>query len=609
MTLDRSTFLDWLDDYCAGALDPERGEAVERYLEAHPEDRREVERQRALRGLFEALPAVPAPADLRSRILAAARDEGGDSGSPRPVAHVVELREREAQKPRSRSARRWLWPAAQVAAALLFVFGGWQMYQRTAREARSPADSAAVRPAAPVEEGVALSRDLPGESPREGTLLKTQPPAAASDSRQKQDAFVYFDQQAGRDEAKDAARPPAPDGAMDHLWMAGMPEAAPEKREKEITALRESASPARFASARENAPESRGVEARRARIAEERFDLPAGQAAAPAAVSAPAPEALDLESRFEQAAPAAPPGDDKSARMAYQGPETGRSAGMAKLWSAEPTPEVRAALGQQQAEFAASASASAPASEAPQWLSPLREAALRHRAREPELAYPDRGVMNWGANLERPIEVWRLRAPSEESAQGVLADLRARGWKVEETGGFAGVTVGDFALQENSTLDVSTSAALASRLAGARDVDAEIPPISSPAPRRFLLAAPPAATVSQGDVWRAHEEEKPEAATLRRQAAAAKPAPAAPAGTASPAPGASPVAGGTGGAIAGYGTFSRAAQPPAAALASASSAPASSSAATEREISEPRVVQFVEIPPPGEIFLEVVIEP
>jgi len=158
MLPDRQTFLDRLDDFCSGKLDASEQEEIERYLAAHPEDRAEVERQRALRLAFKRLAEVKAPGRLRESVLARLREEqqaaAGTEPSQRPVqeaqerlpaGHVVPMDElptgagrradaaSSAKEMKRRGTPNWVWPVAQIAAVLLLAIGGWRMMVEAVR--------------------------------------------------------------------------------------------------------------------------------------------------------------------------------------------------------------------------------------------------------------------------------------------------------------------------------------------------------------------------------------------------------------------------------------------------------------------------------------------
>jgi len=142
--IDRDTFLDWIDDYCAGALDPEQRRAVEVYLEAHPEARAELARQEGLRRAFADLPRPAAPADLRASVLDRLRDQTPEAErAPSPVPKPHEAA--QPPQPTSRFGRR-LRPVPlrflQAAAVLLLCASIWKLSQVAFRPSPSPVPSA-----------------------------------------------------------------------------------------------------------------------------------------------------------------------------------------------------------------------------------------------------------------------------------------------------------------------------------------------------------------------------------------------------------------------------------------------------------------------------------
>lgn len=191
MNFDRETYLLWIDDYRAGILDPAQRRAVEAYLDAHPEDRIELDRDEALLDAFDRLPRPAAPADLRGSVMARLRAErAGGAGEVDGIAaapgtaDVVEIDVRKESGQREtpaarRKGRSGVYRVLQVAAVLVVCVSAWQLTRQSREHAetsvrqKGASDAAvAARVNQPREEGV-------GREVRESTGLAVAESEAA----------------------------------------------------------------------------------------------------------------------------------------------------------------------------------------------------------------------------------------------------------------------------------------------------------------------------------------------------------------------------------------------------------------------------------------------
>lgn len=136
--LDHDAIVELLPGYALGALDPADARAVEGYLAAHPEARREVEDARETLGLLAlAAPPLAPPPGAKAALLARIEQltppaSGGQASSPGGVRLVapespgpIPLRRPEAGA--ARPDRRWRAALAAVAAALILALAGWNV--------------------------------------------------------------------------------------------------------------------------------------------------------------------------------------------------------------------------------------------------------------------------------------------------------------------------------------------------------------------------------------------------------------------------------------------------------------------------------------------------
>lgn len=78
-----------LEQYVLGLTSPEENEEVERYAEAFPEIRKEIEGMRRAMEEYASQYAVPPPAHLKEKIIREIEEEGGDVGKSRTDREAV----------------------------------------------------------------------------------------------------------------------------------------------------------------------------------------------------------------------------------------------------------------------------------------------------------------------------------------------------------------------------------------------------------------------------------------------------------------------------------------------------------------------------------------
>lgn len=142
MTLDRRTFLDWMDDYCSGNLDANRKQAVEDFLEAHPEERETLRRHQALLGALGRWEHPKAPEILHRRVMESLRAQPLEADAP--ASPAPDFAPPEAPPPAARAKRPIvLWPRylLRAAAVLVITLVGWQLYHLSRQEAEQPASA------------------------------------------------------------------------------------------------------------------------------------------------------------------------------------------------------------------------------------------------------------------------------------------------------------------------------------------------------------------------------------------------------------------------------------------------------------------------------------